>query len=66
MKWYNPILAPDSLWLVWAGTDMSKYVDILTLTPDSLWAQVSPSVMGEVVAQDEVMYCQKASLVHSP
>ena len=30
----------------------------------SVWA--SPSVRGEVVAQDEVMYCQKALLVHSP
>ena len=38
MKWHNPILAPDSLWLVWADTDMFVNVDILTLTPDSLWA----------------------------
>ena len=37
MKWYNPILAPDSLWPVWADTDMIESVDILTLTPDSLW-----------------------------
>ena len=36
-KWYNPILTPDSLWLVWATTEVSKNVDILTLTPDSLW-----------------------------
>ena len=27
---------------------------------------VSPSVSGEVAVQDEVMYCQKALLVHSP
>ena len=38
MKWHNPILALDSLWPVWADTDMSMNVDILTLTPDSLWA----------------------------
>ena len=25
----------------------------------------SPSERGEVAVQDEVMYCQKASLVHS-
>ena len=28
--------------------------------------QVSPSSRGEVAVHDEVMYCQKASLVHSP
>ena len=28
--------------------------------------RASPSVRGEVAAQDEMMYCQKASLVHSP
>ena len=38
MKWYNPILTPDSLWPVWADTEMSENVGILTLTPDSLWA----------------------------
>ena len=37
MKWYNLILTPDSLWPVWADTDMSENVDILTLTLDSLW-----------------------------
>ena len=37
MKWYNTLLTPDSLWPVWADTDMSDHVDILTLTPDSLW-----------------------------
>ena len=34
----NPILAPDSLWPVWAENAMYKNVDILTLTPDSLLA----------------------------
>ena len=29
-------------------------------------AQASSSVRGEVAARDDVMYCQKASLVHSP
>ena len=38
MKWDNPILTPDSLWLVWADNDMPENVGILTLTPDSLWA----------------------------
>ena len=28
------------------------------------WA--TPSARGEVAAQDDVMYCQKESLVHSP
>ena len=37
MKWYNPILTPESLWLVWADSDMSENVNILTLTPDGLW-----------------------------
>ena len=37
MKWYNPILTPDSLWPVWADTDMPENVDILTLTLDGLW-----------------------------
>ena len=32
MEWYNLILTPDSLWLVWADTDMSENVDILTLS----------------------------------
>ena len=27
--------------------------------------RVSPTARGEVAVQDEVMYCQKASLVHS-
>ena len=31
-----------------------------------LWmVRASPAVRGEVAAHDEVMYCQKASLVHS-
>ena len=35
----NPILAPDNLWLAWAeASDIYKGVDIITLTPDSLWA----------------------------
>ena len=38
MKWYNPILTKDSLRLVWADTELSDNVDILPLTPDSLWA----------------------------
>ena len=38
VKWHNPILAPDSLWPVWADTDMSENVGMLTLTLDSLWA----------------------------
>ena len=29
-------------------------------------AQASPSASGEVAEHEEVMYCQKASLVHSP
>ena len=29
-------------------------------------AQASPCARGEVAAQDEVMYCKKASFVHSP
>ena len=37
MKWYNLRLTPDSLCPVWADTDMSENVDILTLTPDRLW-----------------------------
>ena len=37
MTWYDPILTPDSLWPVWADTDMLENVDILTLAPDSLW-----------------------------
>ena len=37
MLQYNPILTPDSLWTVWADTEVYKNVDILTLTPDSLW-----------------------------
>ena len=37
MKWYNPILTLDSLWPVWADTEMSENVNILTLTLDSLW-----------------------------
>ena len=28
--------------------------------------RVSPSAIGDVAGHDEVMYCQKASLVHSP
>ena len=28
--------------------------------------QARPAAKGEVVAHDDVMYCQKASLVHSP
>ena len=28
--------------------------------------QVSPSASGEASVHDEVMYCQKVSLVHSP
>ena len=35
MTWYNPILTPDSLWPVWADTDMLETLDILTLAPDS-------------------------------
>ena len=35
--WYNPILTTDSLWPVWADTDMLENVDILTLALDSLW-----------------------------
>ena len=37
MKLYNPV-TPDSLWPVWADTDMSEHVDILTLTPDNFVA----------------------------
>ena len=37
MKWYNPTLTPDSLWLVWADTELSDNLDILTLTLDRLW-----------------------------
>ena len=32
----------------------------------SWMARASPAVRCEVLGQDEVMYCQKASLVHSP
>ena len=28
--------------------------------------RASPSARGEVAVHDEVMYCQKESLVHSP
>ena len=38
MKWDNLMLASDSLWPVWAETDISEHVDILTLTSDSLLA----------------------------
>ena len=32
-----------------------------------IWmVQVRPVVRGEVAVHDEAMYCQKASLVHSP
>ena len=39
-------------------------VDILEAVSWTAWA--SPAMRGEVMVQDEVMYCQKASLVHSP
>ena len=29
-------------------------------------ARVRPTARGEVAVHDDVMYCQKASLVHSP
>ena len=53
MKWDKPMLALDSLWPVWEDTepDMSENVDILTLTPDSLW----------VVQADNVGYVQWVS-----
>ena len=39
-------------------------MDVLEEVP---WmARVSPAARGDVVALDEVMYCQKVSLVHSP
>ena len=32
----------------------------------SWMVQANPAVRWDVTAQDEVMYCQKASLVHRP
>ena len=54
MKWYNPIQTQDSLWPVWADTDMSVNVYILTLTPDSLWvAQAATSGLFTRVSEKD-------------
>ena len=50
-------------WLEGCG-EGEVVVDVLEAV--SWTAQVSPAVRGKVAAQDEVMYCQKMSLVHSP
>ena len=44
--------------------EVEAVVDVLE--PVSWTAQVSPTVRVEVAVHDEVMYCQKVSLVHSP
>ena len=43
---------------------MEAVMDVLELV--SWMARASPAARGEVAAHDEVIYCQKASLVHSP
>ena len=44
--------------------EVEAVMDILEAV--SWMARVSPTVRDEVAAHDEMMYCQKVSLVHSP
>ena len=64
MKWYNPILTPDSLWLVWADTEMSEHVDILTLTPDSLWPVRSATSRLFTMGIRETMHSRVSEIDH--
>ena len=44
--------------------EVEAVVDVLEAV--SRMARVRPAARGEVAVHDEVMYCQKVPLVHSP